>query len=263
MSEGRIDTFGSDIFRNSIYIDKLNLAFSQFVVRSPSGALLAISAGMRADFDSLKRNMQTVGVEIEAIATMIVPHFEADEMAALPDFLAANPALIAYAHPICAHALSDIFSVKTKILKDEVPVTIHGEVVIPIHVKHVHQWDSLVVYLPRLKALFASDIFMSYGPVDVPAASDGAQPTQGRIDDAHAHAQATGSADGPLASMIQSIETSGYLPSLDYLGRALDKIKRYDIEWIFPMHGAALHDGIAETVAGLSDYCQRRVAANA
>jgi len=230
LNVSRIDTFGDDIFRNSVYIEKLKLSFSQFFVRSPSGALLGISAGMRRDFEALTRNLQTVGLEIGAVSALIVPHFEADEMAALPDFLTHNPSLLAYAHPICAHALSDIFSVKTKILKDETPVTINEEVVIPIHVKHVHQWDSVVVYLPRLKALFSSDIFMSYGPVE------GDSPT--------------------LNAIVQSIESAEYLPSLDYLGRALDKLKKYEIEWVFPMHGAALHHAIPETIDGLISYCR-------
>lgn len=231
MSESRIDTFGNDIFRNTTYIEKLNLCFSQFVVRSPSGALLAISTGMRSEFPQLASNLQTVDIEVGSVASLIVPHFEADEMAALPEFLSRNPALVAYGHPICAHALSDIFSVKTKILKDETPITINGEVVIPIHVKHVHQWDALVVYLPRLKALFASDIFMSYGPAQGDSVT--------------------------LSEIVASIERSGYLPSLDHLGNALEKIKKYDIVWIFPMHGAAIHHAIPETIDGLIDYCRR------
>ena len=235
MNVSRIDTFGDDIFRNSIYIEKLKLSFSQFFIRSPSGVLLAVSTGMRSDFAELTQNLQRVELEIGTVSALIVPHFEADEMAALPDFMAHNASLVAYAHPICAHALSDIFSVKTKILKDETPVTINGEVVIPIHVKHVHQWDSVVVYLPRLKALFSSDIFMSYGPVE----GDGAT----------------------LDAIVRSIESAGYLPSLDYLARALDKLKKYEIEWVFPMHGAALHRAIPETIDGLISYCQTNGAA--
>jgi len=235
LNVSRIDTFGDDIFRNSIYIEKLKLSFSQFFIRSPSGVLLAVSTGMRSDFAELTQNLQRVELEIGTVSALIVPHFEADEMAALPDFMAHNASLVAYAHPICAHALSDIFSVKTKILKDETPVTINGEVVIPIHVKHVHQWDSVVVYLPRLKALFSSDIFMSYGPVE----GDGAT----------------------LDAIVRSIESAGYLPSLDYLARALDKLKKYEIEWVFPMHGAALHRAIPETIDGLISYCQTNGAA--
>jgi flavorubredoxin len=230
MNTSRIDTFGADIVRNSTYIDKLKLAFSQFFIRTPDGRLIAIAAGMRADFPQLKANMIGAGLAVESVASLIVPHFEADEMGALPDFMAHNASLVAYAHPICAHALSDIFAVKTKILKDETPIVINGETVVPIHVKHVHQWDSLVVYVPRLKALFSSDIFMSYGPVEGEGAT--------------------------LGNMIQSIEHSGYLPSLDHLASALRKIRKYDIDWIFPMHGAALQSGIAATVDGLIEHCE-------
>ncbi|KND59498.1 putative flavoprotein [Candidatus Burkholderia verschuerenii] len=230
MNTSRIDAFGEDVFRNSTYIDKLDLAFSQFFVRTPTGSLLAIATGMRADFPQLKTNLQGAGFDIASVASLIVPHFESDEMGALPDFMAHNAALVAYAHPICAHALSDIFSVKTKILKDETPVTINGEVVVPIHAKHVHQWDSLVVYVPRLKALFSSDIFMSYGPVD----GEG----------------------GTLDNIVGSIDKSGYIPSLEHLASALKKIRKYDIESIFPMHGAPIRTHIPETIDGLIEHCE-------
>jgi flavorubredoxin len=232
MSASRIDNFIGDVYRNTMYVDKLKLAFSQFFVRSPSGGLLCIAAGMRSDFPQLKSNLATAGIDVASVSSLIAPHFEADEIAALPDFVAHNPSLVAYGHPICAHALSDIFSIKTKILKDEEPITISGEVVVPIHAKHVHQWDSLVIYVPRLKALFSSDIFMSYGPVDA--------------------------TEGALDKIITSIEKAGYLPSLDFLSAALKKIQKYDIEWIFPMHGAAIDKDIPATISGLIDYCETR-----
>jgi flavorubredoxin len=229
MSAARIDNFLGDVYRNTMYVDKLHLAFSQFLVRSPSGGVMCIAAGMRSDFPLLKANMESVGLDVAKVSSLIVPHFESDEMGALPDFQAHNAGIVAYAHPICAHALSDIFSVKSKILKDESPITINGEEIVPIHVKHVHQWDSLVVYVPRLKALFSSDIFMSYGPVD---------------------------STGTLDNIITSIEKAGYLPSLDHLFAALKKIQKYDIEWIFPMHGPAINKDIPATISGLIDYCE-------
>jgi flavorubredoxin len=234
MNPSRIDAFGEDILRNSIYVEKLKLAFSQFFIRSPSGSLLAIAAGMRGDFPQLKANLEGAGIGAGAVASLVVPHFEADEMGALPEFQALNPSLVAYAHPICAHALADIFALKTKLLKDETPVTINGETIVPIHVTHVHQWDSLVVYVPRLKALFSSDMFMSFGPVD--AVREGAA--------------------GTLDEIVRSIGQSGYLPSLDHLAVALEKLRKYEIESIFPMHGPALHAGIAQTIDGLIAYCR-------
>lgn len=230
MNASSIENFAGDVYRNTFYVDKLNLAFSQFFIRSPAGGYLGVATGMRADFPQLEANLRSVGIEVASVGSIVAPHFEADEIAALPEFLARNASLVAYAHPICAHALADIFSIKTKLLKDEVPVTIGGERVVPIFATHVHQWDSLVLYVPRLKALFSSDIFMSYGPVD-----------------------ASGDA---LGNIIGSIEKSGYLPSLDHLHAALAKIRKYDIEWIFPMHGPAIGEAIPEIIGGLMDYCK-------
>jgi flavorubredoxin len=230
MNLPKLDTFLDDVHRNSIFIEKLDLSFSQFFLRSPSGGVVCIETGMRGDFPALKENLQSAGIEVASVGSVIVPHFEADEMGALPEFLAHNKSLVAYAHPICAHALADIFGVKTKALKDGVPVTINGESIIPIFTKHVHQWDALVLYVPRLKALFSSDIFMRYGPVE----------------------ERSGSA---VQDIVTSIENSGYLPSLDYLHEALIKLKKYDIEWIFPMHGPAIHNNAAATIEGLIQYC--------
>jgi flavorubredoxin len=87
-----------------------------------------------------------------------------------------------------------------------------------------------VIYVPRFKALFSSDIFMSFGTVDEKWAN-------------------------PVEKMISSIEESGYLPSVDYLHTALVKMRKYDIESIFPMHGPAIHGNAAAAIDGLIEYC--------
>jgi flavorubredoxin len=231
MNSSKVDVYSGGIYRHSIFIEKLGLSFCQFFIRATSGAVLCIETGMRGDFPLLKANLSSAGIDVDAVSSVIVPHFEADEMGALPEFAAHNKALVTYSHPICSHALADVFSVKSKTLKDEVPITINEETIIPIFAKHVHQWDSLVVYVPGFKALFSSDIFMRYGPVE------------------------SGSVD-PLPEIVASIEKSGYLPSLDHLHTALQKIGRYDIETIFPMHGPAIFGtAAAATIRGLTEYC--------
>jgi hypothetical protein len=115
MTGSKIDIFAENIYRNSVFIEKLNLGFAQFFVKTGSGSVLCIETGMREGFPQLKSNLLSAGIDIESVSSVIVPHFEADEMGALPDFLAHNKNLVAYAHPICSHALADIFSVKTKI----------------------------------------------------------------------------------------------------------------------------------------------------
>jgi flavorubredoxin len=229
MSLSKVDIFADRIYRHSTYIEKINLSFSQFFIKSDAGTF-CIETGSRGDFPLLKANLLSVGIDVASVDSVIVPHFEDDEMGALPEFLALNPSLVTYAHPICAHALADIFSAKTKLFKDETPIKINGEVIIPIFAKHVHQWDALVIYVPRFKALFSSDIFMSFGSVDEKWAK-------------------------PVDKMISSIEESGYLPSVDHLHTTLLKIKKYDIQWIFPMHGPAIQENAAAAIDGLIDYC--------
>lgn len=231
MSSSKVEIFADHIYRHSTYIEKINLSFSQFFIRTASG-ILCIETGSRGDFPLLKANMLSAGIDLASVDSIVVPHFEDDEMGALPEFLALNKAAVAYAHPICTHALSDIFSASTKPFKDETSIKINGEVIIPIFAKHVHQWDALVIYVPRFKALFSSDIFMRFGSVD------------------------TKSVD-PVPDMIASIEDSGYLPSVDHLHSALNKIKKYDIESIFPMHGPAILENAAGAIDGLIEYCVR------
>jgi flavorubredoxin len=233
MSSSKVDIFAESIYRHSTYIERIKLSFCQFFIKSPSGAL-CIETGARADFPAMKATLLASGIDVASVGSVIVPHFENDEMGALPEFAALNKGVVAYAHPICSHALSDIFPVKAKPLKDETPITIDDEVIVPIFVKHVHQWDAMVVYVPRLKALFSSDIFMRFGPVDAEAKD-------------------------PVEGMIASIEQSEYLPSLEYFHRALSKIKKYDIESIFPMHGPAIHENTAAVIDGLIDYCVRKL----
>ncbi|HEX7932447.1 MAG TPA: MBL fold metallo-hydrolase [Paraburkholderia sp.] len=234
MSNSKIEIFFGNVYRHSIFVEKLGLSFSQFFVKSPSGAFICIETGMRGDFPVLKSNLSAQGIDVASVRSVIVPHFEADEMGALPEFISHNAAVVAYAHPICSHALADVFSVKAKPLKDEVPITINDESIVPIFTKHVHQWDSLVLYSPRFKALFSSDIFMRFGTVEE------------RPED-------------PMPDIVASIEKSGYLPSLDYLHASLKKISKYDIETIFPMHGPAIRGAaVGTTINGLIEYCESR-----
>ncbi len=60
-----------------------------------------------------------------------------------------------------------------------------------------------------------------------------------------------------LQGIIASIEKSGYLPSIDHLYSALKKIQKYDVDWIFPMHGPSIHNDAAATIDGLIAYCTK------
>ncbi|MDR8726967.1 MBL fold metallo-hydrolase [Burkholderia pseudomultivorans] len=233
MSASRIEEIRSGLFRATTYVDTLNLGFSQFFVRSPTGEIVCIETGTRANFPQLRKSLATVGIEPSRVTGVVVPHFEADEMGALPEFLAANPALVAYGHPICTHGLADVFGVRVKPLKDGEPTTIAGVEIVPVFTKHVHQWDAMVVYLPAYRALLSSDILMRFGDDD---------------------------ADDPLPVILDSIRRSDYLPSLAHMATALRRIQALELDIILPMHGAAITRDIPRVLAGAIAHCEAAAA---
>lgn len=233
MSASRIDAVRDGLFRATTFVDTLNLGFSQFFIRSPHGDVLCVETGTRSNFTQLSAALDTVGIAPSMVSSVIVPHFEADEMGALPDFLAANPALVAYGHPMCTWGLADVFGVRAIPLKDGVPATLSGIDVVPVFTKHVHQWDALVVYLPAYKALLSSDILMRFGNADT---------------------------DDPLPAILDSITRSDYLPSLAHMASALRRIQALDLDIILPMHGPAITHDIPRVIAGVIAHCEAATA---
>ncbi|MBR8082000.1 MBL fold metallo-hydrolase [Burkholderia vietnamiensis] len=233
MSASRIDAVRDGLFRATTYVDTLDLGFSQFFIRSPHGDVLCVETGTRANFTQLSAALDAVGVAPSMVSNVIVPHFEADEMGALPDFLAANPALVAYAHPMCAWGLADVFGVRAVPLQDGEPTTLSGIDVVPVFTKHVHQWDALVVYLPAYKALLSSDILMRFGTQD---------------------------ADDPLPAILDAIARADYLPSLAHLASALRRVQALDIDIVLPMHGPAITRDVQRVIAGVIAHCEAAAA---
>ncbi|CAM2343298.1 MBL fold metallo-hydrolase [Burkholderia vietnamiensis] len=233
MSASRIDAVRDGLFRATTYVDTLDLGFSQFFIRSPHGDVLCVETGTRANFTQLSAALDAVGIAPSMVSNVIVPHFEADEMGALPDFLAANPALVAYAHPMCAWGLADVFGVRAVPLQDGDPTTLSGIDVVPVFTKHVHQWDALVVYLPAYKALLSSDILMRFGTQD---------------------------ADDPLPAILDAIARADYLPSLAHLASALRRVQALDIDIVLPMHGPAITRDVQRVIAGVIAHCEAAAA---
>ncbi|MDI1292744.1 MAG: MBL fold metallo-hydrolase [Methylobacter sp.] len=211
-----------NLYVNSIFIDKIGLSFNQFIVVSKDEKITIIETGFRNDFGALSENIASMGLNPENIDNVIVPHFEADEMGALPEILNVSKQKVkVYAHPICTFGLNDIFNARAKPVKDnEIISVFEGCSLKFIYTKHVHQWDSLVVYWIEQKILFSSDLFIQKG-------------------------EFTGiNNENCITEIIASIHKDNYLPSHNHLNHALDKIKENKIDIIFPMHGSGLSNHI-------------------
>jgi len=217
----KIHTIKENLYVNSLYIDKLGLSFNQFILASKDKNITLIETGFRKDFNDLRANMELAGLAPENIQNVVVPHFEADEMGAVPEILKINKKINLYAHPICTFGLNDIFEAKAKPVKDnEIISVFEGCSLKFIHTKHVHQWDSLVVYWVEQKILFSSDLFIQGG-------------------------EFTGiNTNNCINEIVKSVKKDNYLPSHNHLVNALNKIKEHDVEIILPMHGSGLSNNI-------------------
>jgi flavorubredoxin len=221
-----------NLYVNSLYIDKLELSFNQFIVVSEDKKITIIETGFSKYFNDLCKNIAFFGLLPENIENIIVPHFEADEMGAVPEILKiSNQKVNVYAHPICTFGLNDIFNAKAKPVKDNEIISIfEGCSLKFIHTKHVHQWDSLVVYWIEQKILFSSDLFIQSGEfVGI-------------------------NKNNCITEIIDSIKKDNYLPSHSHLVNALNKIKDHEIDIILPMHGSGLSNNIDFYIDSLKNF---------
>ncbi len=212
-----------NLYIHSVFIDKIGLCFNQFIIEV-NNKLTIIETGFRSNFNTLSENLRSVNLNPEMIECVIVPHFEADEMGALPEIQkVSTQKLKIYAHPICAFALNDIFNAKAKPVKDnEVIKLAEGVSIKFIHITHTHQWDCMVAYWVERKILFSSDLFIQQGEFK------GIK------------------SDNCMQELIDAVEKEGYLPSMQYFHSALNKIAENEINLILPMHGSGLMHYIPE-----------------
>lgn len=218
-----------NLYVNSVYSEKLGLSFNQFIIASDDGRIAIVETGYRSEFPVLCENIKALGFNPENIEYVIVPHFETDEMGALPEILnLSKQKLKIYAHPICAFALNDIFNAKAKPVKDyEIVKLFDGVSLKFIYTKHVHQWDCMLAYWVERKILFASDLFIQKGPFN------GVLETN------------------CVKEIMSAIEQEGYLPSSHYLDLALSKLEEHEIDIILPMHGSGLTQHLDVYIAAL------------
>ena len=217
-----------NLYIHSVFIDKIGLCFNQFIIEA-NNKLTIIETGFRSNFNTLCENLRSVNLNPETIECVIVPHFEADEMGALPEIQKiSTQKLKVYAHPICAFALNDIFNAKAKPVKDNEIIKLADGVSIKfIHITHTHQWDCMVAYWVERKILFSSDLFIQQGEFKGIKSNNCVQ------------------------ELIDAVQKEGYLPSAHYFQSALDKISQNEIDMILPMHGSGLTQYIPDYIATL------------
>ena len=221
----QIHEIAPDVYRISVYVPEVNLAFNHFLVRDEEPLLF--HAGLRQMFPVLR----------EAVAKIINPgsirhigfsHFESDECGALNEWLAISP----HAQPVCGlvGALVSIndFSLRPArtLTRDDVFST--GKYRFRfIPTPHVpHGWDAGVLFEESQRTLFCSDLFHQWGEHEPVTSSSIIE----RAKDALIQSEA-----GPFAN---------YVPYTHHTGLVLNNLAEYAPQTLATMHGSSyLGDG--------------------
>lgn len=208
------------VFKFTTNVDAVGMSFNQFLVTSQSGSVL-IETGFRQYFPLLREAIESI-VPVETIQSVVVPHFEGDEMGALGELLLLNPRLDIYATPICAFSIGDLFGVEPGKVQDGQILKCGRLKLKMVFVPQVHQWDALVVIEEKTGILFSSDMFIQLG--------DG-----------------EGFAEGDLREALKrAIQKTRYLPSTDHWRSAVRKVSAFKPKILAPMHGRTIKNDIGD-----------------
>lgn len=219
MTETQTFEIQKDIFQCSIFNKQYGITFNQFLLRGDSEDIL-VETGHHKTFESLKKAIEQVS-SLEKIKHIIVPHFEADEMGALMDFMSYSPDLKVYATWMCCESLEDVLHIQNTIhVKDGEVITIDKFSCKFIHIPHVHQRDCMVMEEITTKTLFSADIFITWGPGQWIHEDDVSK------------------------QLERTILHHGYMPSLKHLTQAIEKFEHDELEMIAPMHWKSLKNNL-------------------
>jgi flavorubredoxin len=220
-----IHEIAPDVYRISVYVPEINLAFNHFLIKDEEPLLF--HAGLRHMFPALR----------EAVAKLIDParlrhigfsHFESDECGALNEWLAVAPG----AEPVCGLvgalvSVNDFANRPARALTRDDVFSIGKYKFRFIPTPHVpHGWDAGVLFEETEKTLFCSDLFHQWGQHEPTTSSSIIE----RCKDALIQSEA-----GPFAN---------YVPYTHHTGLVLNNLAEYAPKTLAAMHGSSyLGDG--------------------
>ena len=158
----KISEIAPDVFRISIYAEKINLQFNHFLIRDDEPLLF--HAGMRLMFPELREAVEKI-IDPSKLKWVGFSHFEVDECGALNEWLQLAP----QACPVCSEAgalvnMSD-FAIRPAhaMAAGEVLNTGKNQFRL-IRTPHLpHGWDAGVMFEQNNRTLLCSDLFHQNG----------------------------------------------------------------------------------------------------
>lgn len=220
-----IHEIAPDVYRISVYVPEINLAFNHFLVKDEEPLLF--HAGLRGMFPVVREAVSKL-IDPASLRHIGFSHFESDECGALNEWLGIAP----HAQPVCGLvgalvSVNDFAIRPARVLtrEDEFSTGKYRFRFIPT--PHVpHGWDAGVLLEESQKTLFCSDLFHQWGDHEPSTSSSIIE----RCKDALIQSEA-----GPFAN---------YVPYTHHTGLVLNNLAEYAPTTLAAMHGSSyLGDG--------------------
>lgn len=220
-----------DVYRFSIYVPEINLAFNHFLVKDDEPLLF--HTGSRAMFPVLREMVAKV-IDPATLRWIGFSHFETDECGALNQWLATAPnATPVHGMVGCLVNLNDFSDRAPRMLDPGDKITTGKYTYRFVHTPQLpHGWDAGVLFEETQRTLFCSDLFHQEFDVEPLTSSD----ILGRC--------------RQVLSAYQQSPFANYIPYTPETGRQLHAVADLNPKTLAIMHGSsysgdgrkALHD---------------------
>jgi flavorubredoxin len=213
--------FLKNIYRLSLAPNE-HFEFNQFLIVDDKVCL--VHAGKSSLFKPLFGQVKEI-LGNKTIDYIVFSHFEADECGAVNEWLAEYPEAVVYCNKICNINLSDFLIRPACVLKDGEVLSLGKRSLELVETAHFpHNWDAHMWYEQSDAVLFSSD-YCCHGGISKPVIeSDNSN------------------------EIIQFYERGQFIPYGKSTLLALDKISKYEVNVIAPMHGSVVVGANAKVV---------------
>ncbi len=232
-----VTEIGPDLYRISVYVEKLNLQFNHFLVNDEEPLLF--HTGYRRMFPEVREGAAKV-LDPARLRWISFSHFEMDECGALNEWLGVAPNAQAACNFLGAALSVDDFAIRpARVLGPDDRLQTGKYSFRYCSTAHLpHGWDAGVLFEETTRTLLCSDLLFHFGQVEPVTESD----IVGRSRDSLVQMQS-----GPLGFSVP------YTPQTD---RILESLAALEPRTLATMHGSSFRGDGARALRDLAAVLQ-------
>jgi glyoxylase-like metal-dependent hydrolase (beta-lactamase superfamily II) len=232
-----------DIYRISVFVPQINLAFNHFLVKDEEPLLF--HAGLRGMFPLLREAVARV-IDPATIRHIGFSHFESDECGGLNEWLELAPQSQAVCGLVGAMVSVNDFAIRApKVLTREETLSTGKHRFRFVPTPHLpHGWDAGLLFEETGKTLFCSDLFVQGGDREPLATGDFIERCREDL---------IAGEGGPFA---------GAVPYTHHTGTILRDLAAYEPQTLAVMHGSSYSGNGAQALNELASVLREVLGPN-